>query len=1765
MKMTKALSKKALSILLAVMMLVTSCSVAFGVSALTSTTNTNAISDLVSTMNAYSYIIDAVYTQDNSILTIDKDTTITSSTSETSITNTVTIYDYDDFVAFNALVEAVWYAADYAVQYNESDEERTNYVYNPTGTGSSTFYGETINTINQTIKTRLSTSTSLGVTSTYYEEFIDLVFGWWVYGNSTSEDITSVLSARDYDSSSWGKSLDSYSSTKYGTLNFNLVVITTDAGGWFNYNDASDYKNMTLQNTYVASMTRNSYSGGDRRFWGFDGYDSIIDDDKPVQAATTAVTNVLEVASAYEDTMEAAVAAYETFADVYNYQRNFPNSFATSLANMQAAYTALTTAIGDGDSDTADEAAAIAAMFPNYAAYAEVLTNFETVNDLDSYLEVAEKMETFISENPDYGTFSSLGFGDGTQLIEDYATYNALYKTLATATDGAVEYISLLYGLDETYYTNFGDNVDAYTADSIKTELDALVETYGDFTADDVAALDSTTQSAVYTQLNSSLNTVTSYANQVVYASNIFAGDFDAYYLLKALFYCEVNATVAYFVEMGLADLDDFDTDYLIECLEDFDTDYANLVKVYNLIAQETSEANAASVLRTVYTYADALEDRIKTCLANRFTAQVEYAYEVYNSISGGVTASTMDVVLYYELKTSIGAIEADIVTALGSDYSTYVDSTTRTDYTGLSSIITIYTNYAATLGYDSFETSTVDYTDREVYETDVVNDTTYDVDSGDMTTIINLLDEILADKEIIELIADLLGYNTDEETENLVDTLGEIVEELISGMLFSDSIINMIVGLIYPLVEGEFNAIDLPSSVTYVVTISISYNRTLADIVCDSGGTSSGEGGLGIDPQSLAWMLDSTIAPTYTGSTYDDLNYASFCAEGIAQLYAAGTNWYSDSIYDGSTGKWIINWGMDDYKKANEDASFDELADQFIDSLGAALHGLYPLLKALLLGQKWSSNRESIAEAASFQVDLDLTASANDGYVNFLGPIFEVLGYYGYSTTTECAKISNSTEFVQMAYDDIYAAIENLLLSPVDNILTAIPNIVYALLFDMIPELLGMLETAITYSATVIGIEAIEDDVDINLGEMLNLADMGLDTSNGLNGILGLLGVELTGFNEGLVATLGEIDYNQTSNRTNSVYGASSGTAYKINGNAQDVLYYVLTYVIDSVKNGSFYTLLGAFLSEDDIATAEEIIGYTGIADIGVTSGDIIAAVVQLLDTTSYEDLISEETLENYEYFSMPEVADTAIEYYTDPDTGKVLEIPYGYMVGDDGYLIPIEDGLYSEYWTTETAEYIISDLPSFAVEAAALFGFEIDEFINGTLDDLLNTYITEDTLAMLFDFIDPYLAMITDDETIAMIIEIVDELGIIDDIEVLEIITHLTTFDYTTYNLEDGDIDGMLEIVVDFIAPLSPVLEFILLDGTISVYEGSIVVEGGNGYETAIVPIYEAFGLTADEMSSYDELVALAAVKDGEVAFVEAVISPLVTFITDLLTTVQSEDGTLTVLYNVLDLLPNVLYFIEQGGLNTALENILLPVYVVLDTIRPIYSLSFTLDFDLVDLVDDLLSSISIDEEIFVIPSFSDLILTIKQICASEERTSVTGETYYYLALTNEGYADLVTMILTEAIEGATILENVQPYINVIVALTTFLPESEATGELVELLNGFAELNETDQILFVVYYLVYGVEVVEETLGGVYDLANDAIVALLEVIGGFTSDEYIEIADATGDLASDLKDQLDEWGADSEQTEAVLTWFEEIIQAIKDFFAMIAEWFKI
>lgn len=1787
LKKAKIYSKKSLSIFLAVVMLLTTCSVAFGLTATAATTS--VLKELADALECQT-VLDLMDTSVSSSSYSAYTTSSSTSDEYTKLNRTVTFENYSDYAVFLNLVSLVMSEVDYLILNNGKGGYGS-------GIGSSSFDNENA----YSVYTQLCLTLAKEMGSSYYAYdvagLINIIFCSW------SSDVIALGEAMEqkaYGDKTWGFSLSNYDDGQYAWLYYNLTVTTTDVVGWLSYADNNnlDYDSMTLQETYTVTMHRISYSTGTvfksyYRAWTFEN-NSYIPTTPTTTSATSNATTFIAEADDYGAYMADIYAQYPTFDEVYDLATTNPTGFSALYAEIIATQADMIDKVADGDSTNSDELSIIASLYADGSAYEDCIDNFTMCDDLEVYTSAAAGWAEFAAANTDYGVYDGLGFGvDGEDLIKDYQTFTTNYYSIlekATAEGKATMYE--MYDLDIDYYTNFGDNVNAYKAAEIKVSLDALVKTY-EFV--DVTTLESAEQQAVYSAVYSYLNTVEGYSAQVQEDDHVllFADDYQAYYDLLSRFECEINSYVLYFTEMYFADYDEYSTADLLTVLADYDTDCAGLTKFYDKVAAATSTDLADELLGTVIGYADALEAKVQDYLADRFEGQVYYAYEVYKLLlaaydDGSLDAEDMTPAIYSTLKMSIGEIETDIYDKLSKDgvYTTYVDELAQENYEDLANIISVYTVYASSIGFEDYTAETIEYDDREVYEDiDEVKTEDYEVDEDDMETIIAVFDDLLTDPDVLLLLADVLGLDVSDYDEF---NLYEVVIGLIEDMLFSDSIVNMVMYYIYPMV-GEYFVIDLPTTYDYSgIDVAIDYNfDTLADLVYD-------EGNLAITPYYAASAMGNSQFPdVYTA------------------LVEADDNWYASSIYDGFEDAFAFNWGIDDAKASNEAGKTDiDVYDLFVNAMGSALEGLYPFLAALLLGQEWDDiDTHSIGTAtALYVVPLDITltlgATANDGYVNALGAIYEVLGYYGYHTAewiSNTSNIGNATDMVDMLFTDIYALLENLLEEPITNIINALPSLIYTLMCDVVQDLLRLIYTCVEYSAAAdIAGDVMADTIPVDIGDMINLADMGLDLSGGLSGLLEMFGIELYNFNEGLLASLGTVSSTTVTNRNWFVYDTStynatsgvlesvvsalpSGTCYSIEANTGDVLYYVLTYIVDSLKNGSLYDLLGAFLDEDTIAMVEEYVSYTGIADETIDSGDIVAALVELfLPVYNYGVDEDGEVIRYDEYFTMPAITDTHVdtEYTTADD--ETITVPYGYYYDEStGLFMPVEDtdeSIYTEYWTEETADFVTDDLVNYISETATLFGLDetATELISTTVDDLLGSFVTNDMLDTILGYIQPLVQEYAiDDPTYSMIIELAGPF--IDTVDVAGIIDHILTFEYEA--IEDGDVEAFTQVLIELLEPLVPILDFVLvsyLDGeyvevldedgnlvdewvgsSISLYDGAISLLGYNGYESALIPLLEALGCDSAYMLSYEDYLEA----DNETKL-HAILDPILGLITDYVTNSEDEYA----IYGLFDLIPNILYFVQYGGLNEVIDNILTPVYAALDTIRPIYNVTITFagyNFTALisDLVNELIASADIENYAEIEIDISEILTNFLYYGYTEERESITGNTYNYFVLYEENYSEIVTVVLYSALENVVFGEDIQQYIDLLGSFGSILGEDSEIGTL---LVGLSEMESVDQIMFALYYVVYGLDAGSEY----YDLVNDTMLNFFTDVIGLESSAYTDIIDRTSDLLDALKDLFNDWedvdveSGEESSAESTLNWFEQILADIKAFFENLFSW---
>jgi hypothetical protein len=115
-------------------------------------------------------------------------------------------------------------------------------------------------------------------------------------------------------------------------------------------------------------------------------------------------------------------------------------------------------------------------------------------------------------------------------------------------------------------------------------------------------------------------------------------------------------------------------------------------------------------------------------------------------------------------------------------------------------------------------------------------------------------------------------------------------------------------------------------------------------------------------------------------------------------------------------------------------------------------------------------------------------------------------------------------------------------------------------------------------------------------------------------------------------------------------------------------------------------------------------------------------------------------------------------------------------------------------------------------------------------------------------------------------------------------------------------------------------------VLKGKTITFMDSIKITGGDGYNTAIIPVLEALGCNERSIKTY--------IQYKNDTSKDAVLKNITTPVFDLL-----DDLFKKPVKTALEILPNVVYFIDSGNLEVCITNLLLPVTALLEKIEPIY----------------------------------------------------------------------------------------------------------------------------------------------------------------------------------------------------------------------------------
>lgn len=1304
------------------------------------------------------------------------------------------------------------------------------------------------------------------------------------------------------------------------------------------------------------------------------------------------------------------------------------------------------------------------------------------IGDIDKALEILSYSSTVINIETALETNLASIADNITELSKLHGNLITYQKTINEATYKAE--IVDHFDLDMTDLQNFINEVkvawDLAVIKFYKTNAQEYMNAYGYWTKEDV--LDSTITTTdlisayaninfVYEQIANCDKILVSQVCGDDFFSKLDAVNSNIEVLMQASdsrdkfmpAYNEFKSTIK---DLTVTTLDTYE---LLENLKGYDKWYEELNDFIEKIEKGFGEEIAQQLMQN---YDDEIKEHMNKAydaLYSVIEPQIQVAYDIfysYTEIYGDKVsmASYKDfLAIHDELQASLGLIDKDIFDFLSTTNNGGLSEEGAALYGQIENALASYQRFETNKGLDAFHTSTQE-TEREDTNEDIARENQdtdedgigeYTVTDENVEKVINFIESALKNEKVSALLGELINKDENGNPTGESFGIGTLIEGVLNEFVYTDSIINTIMQFVYPIVCKEFAKVwvDLPATIeipgvdTGIAGLKANVNAGLSLYDAENAVAAVG---IYLAPSTLANNLRNDYN-TNSGQ-YAKYEEVIEILESVTTkaVYDKGANKDDDSD-DIFTNPWedekLFEYVLDDEgnKVQNDDGTYKQVykldwgvdeaenkREAFINAACAALSGLEPLLLAILTNQNQANAEDSDstprgnkigAGSGSAKVqtgltwpselDLKLTIdpitlvlkfSGNDGWDNALVPIFEAFGLENIPHSEELTTTRKIIEDGLLKMID--QIIEKLDEAPVKFILDILPNLCYALEAGFVSSLLGMLKTDITYYAdaqykvnayltTVEGKmdeamaskkelengEKVWDPIKINLGEMINLSDMGIDLDNGIMGLLGSFfrDSNFPEINGAALATMGELEWRRT-NRSEFTYNYHpNDKAAFIVSNRADVLEYIIKYALSNLN-----TLLVAF--NVDTAAMGELV-ETILTNISTDADATVAAIVELLNQQRYD------TLEDYKWYQGSYVSEEELNFT--PAT--------------DIYLNPGND------WTKEKAEYFYKNLETILDSVLAMAGVEFD------LEGIISGVFTDETLTSVAKLLGT-LGAFAEDESISGVLK--EFMGV--DLGSYAQYKNIGENEVIDFGVTDAV--SFANALVELLAPIKSVFDFILAGENLQINlseNDKITLVGYNGYDSAVVPILEALGCEVKTLSEKDN--AIKVVLDAVAAKMDSL----------------TKDGAIK---GIIDILPGVIFFISSNGLTTAVRNLLQPVYVILDTIRPIY------DIDLDELVSGIeigigtdgkllginLSALNVGAIVDLIENITGLrlaelkalIYDVAECVATEYTSASTLQSNWKKGSYSDNFnqADMLTVILSFVLEWASVKDNAQ-----------------------------------------------------------------------------------------------------------------------------------------
>lgn len=611
-------------------------------------------------------------------------------------------------------------------------------------------------------------------------------------------------------------------------------------------------------------------------------------------------------------------------------------------------------------------------------------------------------------------------------------------------------------------------------------------------------------------------------------------------------------------------------------------------------------------------------------------------------------------------------------------------------------------------------------------------------------------------------------------------------------------------------------------------------------------------------------------------------------------QLSAAGGSWNNLK----KDGKLTLDWGIDSIKPENYKTAAEFInakKTRFMNAMSESFDAILPIVRILFAD--WDGYNMTVSKAGygeylgiKLNADLNLTADGCAGYSDLVTPILEALGCDSIPTYEQVKGYTTSRQIVNAIFDPLIDFVENKLAkNPVETLCSVLPNLAYAVPMDKLWERFQYLNIRLNYKAndSALGIQVINDHYDLKLNDFVNKNSLNLDFdvssfSSIVSYLVGMFVKDVDSstlpvMNSGELITYASLNKNASTKRRN-------GSRINFTADKADVFMAVLDYLTRCLGSDDFVNKLYKQFSKDEEMTEElKTIIKNIYTSVGDESGNMaLAAIIELLNQTKY-------ALKGYEWITASSSVGT-VEGVT--PASKV-------------YLS------YNNDWTKKAADYVGNNLSSIIDSAIKAAGGDID--LSKAVSDGIAGLFTNKTVT---DAAKGLASLISLPEKVTDLIK--SELGV----DLTAYNEYKDIDENYSWGFADGDRDGFRKAFLKVLEPLEPLFGFLFKGEDVHIFKNSadLVLYGNEGYDAALVPLLEALGCSVESAAEFDA-------KDTAKVVLDAVFEKLDELEKDPVNTIA-------------DMLPGVVYYLSSNAFSTGIRNLLHPIYVIIDTIRPVYA---------------------------------------------------------------------------------------------------------------------------------------------------------------------------------------------------------------------------------